>query len=263
MRLHPTPVLITILLCLSGCGSREGGASAAQSSGTRSTPSMTIPVVTEAYPPYSLEREDRIEGISTEVVQAIFREAGLQPGIRLMPWVRAYESARTTPGMLIYSISRTRERESSFVWIGTIAPYDVSLFAHSSRADIKAGPIGGMTHLRVGLVQGTSVIPWFEREGFSQDKNLDLSNSYEANVRKLLAGRIDILPTNRLLMQHILSTLGLPPDSVREVMPLPEVSSEGLWLAAHPKTDPRLVARLRTALARIRASGEYLKIINR
>lgn len=119
-----------------------------------------------------------------------------------------------------------------------------------------------MTHLRVGLVQGTSVIPWFEREGFSQDKSLDLSNSYEANVRKLLAGRIDILPTNRLLMQYILSTLGLPPGSVREVMPLPEVSSEGLWLAAHPKTDPKLVTRLRTALARIRASGEYLKIIN-
>jgi len=255
--------LILLTLLLFACKAKDGDSGRVPSSSTNTHHTSTIQIVTESYPPYSMEENGVITGISSDVVRAIFRIAQLQPEIRLMPWVRAYETARTTPGMLIYSISRTKEREQSFLWIGTIAPYDVSLYALSARTDITARPIGEMTSLRVGLAQGTSVIPWFESEGFVTGKNLDISNSYEANVRKLLAGRIDILPTNRLLMQHLLKTIGAPPDAVREVMHLPQVSSEGLWLAAHPSTDPALISRLKSALGRIRSSGEYLRIISR
>lgn len=253
----------SIFIFLSSCGNKEAENSFTQSSSIASTPTTNLIIVTEDYPPYSLTQGERIEGLSTEVVRAIFREAGHQPEIRLMSWARAYESARTTPGTLIYSISRTRERENLFAWIGIIAPYDVGLFALASRSDIQARPLNELTHLRVGQVRGTSIVPWFERAGFVPGKNLDLGNSHEAYIRKLFAGRIDLLPTNRLMIQYMLSKLGLPPTALREIMPLPEISSEGLWLAAHPKTDPQLIARLRTALEQVRASGEYQRIINR
>ena len=81
----------------------------------------TIRVVTESLPPYQfVEQDGSIGGFATEVVQAIFSITGDHAQIEMMPWARAYEIALHEENILIYSIYRTRYRESLFNWVGPL-----------------------------------------------------------------------------------------------------------------------------------------------
>lgn len=81
-----------------------------------------IRIVTEELPPYNMTQDGQITGMSTEVVQAVLKEVGMSAPIQSMPWARAYDIALNSENTLIYSITRTRQRENLFKWVGDIAP---------------------------------------------------------------------------------------------------------------------------------------------
>ncbi len=64
-------------------------------------------IVTEELPPYNMTQNGRMTGMSTEVVQAVLKEVGMDAPIHSMPWARAYELALNESNVLIYSIVRT------------------------------------------------------------------------------------------------------------------------------------------------------------
>ena len=126
----------------------------------------------------------------------------------------------TTPGMLIYLDLPDKGT-------GTELPLDrhdrsvrcQSLCARGTNRH--HGPSDRRNDLAPGRPgQGTSVIPWFESEGLSPEKSRHLQflrgQCAEASCRQDRHS-----PLNRLLMQHLLKTIGAPPDAVREVMHLP------------------------------------------
>nr|BFE97768.1 hypothetical protein GCM10020185_83040 [Pseudomonas brassicacearum subsp. brassicacearum] len=71
-------------------------------------------IVTEELPPYNMTQNGRMTGMSTEVVQAVLKEVGMDAPIHSMPWARAYELALNESNVLIYSIVRTPAREPLF-----------------------------------------------------------------------------------------------------------------------------------------------------
>ncbi|BBQ54171.1 hypothetical protein WP2S18C03_32520 [Aeromonas veronii] len=76
-------------------------------------------VMTEDYPPFNMQGEGgKIVGLSTEVVEELFKRAGVEYKITLMPWKRAYEDTLSTPNTALYSTTRTPERETLFKWVG-------------------------------------------------------------------------------------------------------------------------------------------------
>ena len=55
-------------------------------------------VMTEDYPPFNMQGEGgKIVGLSTEVVEELFKRAGVEYKLTLMPWKRAYEDTLGTP----------------------------------------------------------------------------------------------------------------------------------------------------------------------
>ncbi|MEI8631015.1 hypothetical protein P4S72_00655 [Vibrio sp. PP-XX7] len=52
--------------------------------------------------------------------------------------------------ILIYSIARTKERESLFKWVGPIAPYNVYLFKLKARSDIIVNTLEDVKKYRIG-----------------------------------------------------------------------------------------------------------------
>ena len=75
----------TSVLCVLLVGSAIAMASRARAE--------TIKVLTEEFPPYNYTEDARITGFSTEVVQAVLKEAKIQGDFQSMPWARAYETA--------------------------------------------------------------------------------------------------------------------------------------------------------------------------
>lgn len=146
-----------------------------------------VRVLTEEFPPYNYTDEGRITGLGTEVVQAVLKELGLQGQFQSLPWSRAYETVINTPGVLLYSIVRTPEREKSFKWVGVIAPADYHLFALAGR-DIRLATLEDARRWQIGTVQQTVGEQYLLSQGFQKGQNLQSSVRNDLNFDKLQQG---------------------------------------------------------------------------
>lgn len=206
----------------------------------------SLQVVTEDYAPYNYLEEAEIKGLGTEVVEAMLEEAGFEYGLDIYPWARAISLARSRPNVLIYSISRFPEREAQFQWIGVIAHINFHVFALAKRDDIK--PFSQLSHARawsIGTVRNDALEQYLIGLNFS---NLQRNNSNEANMLKLLMGRIDLWPVSQEAANYYVRQAGYEPGTLKIVHDIEDFTGGELYVAASLKTAPEVIKRLQEAL---------------
>jgi polar amino acid transport system substrate-binding protein len=226
--------------------------------GTPGLAAEPVLVLTEEFPPYNFTDQGRITGLGTEVVEAVLKELGLQGQIQSMPWARAYETAKNTPGVLLYSILRTSEREKSFKWVGVIAPADYYLFSLAGR-DIRLASLNDAQRWQIGTVQQTVGEQYLLSRGFQKGQNLQSSVRNELNFEKLQQGRIDLWIMNRLTANHLVRQAGhLPGKTLYPALHIEELSSQGgYYMAFGAQTPDATVEQFRKGLEALRRNGTF------
>lgn len=222
--------------------------------------SQSIEVVTEQYPPYNYKENGQLKGISTEIVQAVLKEAGLTANIKLYPWARAYKLAKEKENVLIYSISRTPHREKLFKWVGVIAHIDFYIFALKERTDIQIDQLEDAKKYNVGVVRKDALEQFFTSKGFS---NVNKSISNKAVMEMLFAKRVDLWPISEFAASYLLKVNKHALYEVKKVHHLKDFSSGKLYMAFGPKTSDSVVTQFKLALASIKEKGIYQEIINK
>jgi len=223
-----------------------------------------INVVTEAYPPYNFEETGAVAGVSTEVVRAVLKEAGLEASIEVYPWPRAYKMALEDANTIIYSISRTPERENLFKWIGVIAPADNYLFALKKRTDITINTLDDAKKYMIGTVKDDAADIYLIKNGFVVGKNIERAADYEINMKKLLRERFDLWFSAELVANFFLKQYGnIPSETVKKVYFLKELSADGLYMAFSRNTPDSIVEKCRTALEKLKKDGTYDLILKK
>lgn len=221
-------------------------------------------VVTEELPPYSMLRDGKVTGMSTEVVEAILKQAGLSAPIQSMPWARTYDIALHAENVLIYSLTRTVEREALFQWVGSIASSQLYLYSLAARP-IALNSLDDARAYQIGTVKNDVSEEFLLTQGFEVGKNLQSSNKYESNYEKLKLGHIDLWVSNALNAHYL--ARGSNTEPAFKLVPsllIPQLShAEGLYLACSLNTPPATVERLRAALAAIKVNGVYEAIVKR
>ena len=213
-----------------------------------------IRVVTSEFPPYNFTYNGALVGVSVDVVHALLEEAGVKnTTIENMPWARAYQLAKAESNVLIFSITRTLERESLFKWIGTIAPVDYSFFARK-KSGLRIENLEHARQLRVATTNGDVVDQLCKRLDFPFLQSVGGQNAYEQNVRKLLNGRVDVWGVATLPAIYFLQSTDRRGEVVR-VGAIRELDSEGMYVAFGSMTDDVLVSHFRRALERVRQRG--------
>jgi polar amino acid transport system substrate-binding protein len=248
-RLH----CLRALLCALGFA---GGAASALADGD-------LRVVTEEMPPYNMSQGGQVTGMSTEVVQAVLKEAGMTAGIQSMPWARAYDVALNDANVLIYSIARTPQREKLFKWVGVIAPTHWYLFGRAGHAP-QVKTLDDARKFQIATVNEDAGEQYLVSKGFAIGKNLQSSNKYEFNYDKLKLGRVDLWIANELNATYLVRQARDDPDKqLVRVLDLPELASDGLNMACSVHTPDATVERLRKALETVRRNGIYDTIRHR
>lgn len=220
-----------------------------------------VRVLTEEFPPYNYTDQGRITGLGTEVVEAVLKELGLSGQFQSMPWARAYETAISTPGVLLYSIVRTPERERSFKWVGVIAPADYHLFALAGR-DIRLASLEEAKRWQIGTVQQTVGEQYLLAQGFQKGQNLQSSVRNELNFDKLQQGRIDLWIMNRLTAYQLVRQAGhVPGKTLQDVLRIEALSGQGgFYMAFGAQTPDAVVERFRKGLQATVRNGTYDRI---
>ena len=217
-----------------------------------------LTVVTEELPPYNMTLDGKLTGMSTEVVQAVLKEAGETAPIQSMPWARAYDIALNSEKVLIYSIARTAQRETLFKWVGVIAPTRWYLFSlPGTQFNLKS--LEDARQYQIATVKDDVGEQYLIDKGFAIGRNLQSSNKYEHNYAKLKAGRVDLWISNELNAHYLVRKgSGNPHENAVPQLSLDDLGgANGLCMAFSRNTPDEVVERFRHALARVRADGRY------
>lgn len=223
---------------------------------------QTLKVVTSDFPPFQFVSGGKVIGITTEIVEAVVKNAGFSIDIKSYPWPRTYKMGLKGPGVLIYSIVKTPERAQLFKWIGVIAPYDVYFWKLKSRKDIKITSVADAKAYNCGGVIDDNKSIQLQKLGFVPEKNLDLVASDEINVRKLFAGRIDIMTFDLATFRYKVQAEGLDFSKFERMIKL-QGSSQELQLAASLDTTEATVKKLRAELVAFKKTKQYKEIKTR
>lgn len=242
---------VALLLCV-GCGA--SGAESINSNAAR----VEIHVVTEELPPYNMTRDGVLTGMSTEVVQAVLKEVNVQASIQSMPWARAYDLALHTPNVLIYSITRTAERERLFKWVGTIAASRWFLYSSASHP-VTLLSLDDARDWQTATVNEDVGEQYLMARAFEIGHQLQSSNRYEFNYQKLQTGHVDLWISDELNAYYLARQVGDDPArTLVQSLRIKELEEAGGFNMAFSMGTPDATVQLfQKALETIRANGTY------
>lgn len=219
-------------------------------------------IVMDDYPPFSYEENGEIRGISTRVVKAALKEAGLDAEIEQLPFARAYTMTQEEANVFEYCVARTPEREPLFQWVGIVGPAEQVLFARKEQ-NVQIRDL----HDVQNYVVGTTIEDIVDQYLLSKTQEFDIqldrtSSSYETNMKKLLNGRVDLWGGNKFVGFQLAKDLGYSEQDIEVVYTFEELTSH-YYLVTGLKTSAELVEQLRAAFEVIHQNGgAYQKILD-
>lgn len=218
-----------------------------------------VTLLTEENAPFNFTEGGVLKGLAVDLIVAAMKEAGLPVGpaeIQVLPWARAYDTAQNLPGTMLFSMARTQERENLFAWVGPICKAQIGLVAPRARGIRVAAP-AELRAYTIATVRDGAPEQLLVKAGVPE-QSLDRGNGIEANLKKLLAGRVDMVAFNIPAVMFNLSRMGADPADFSVVYVLRELD---LHYAFHKATDPKILKAVQGALDRIRESGADQAIV--
>ncbi len=211
-----------------------------------------FPVYTEPLAPVHFEEGGNIKGIATEIVNEIFKEAGLLPKFEIYPWKRAYQKALATDESFIYTINRTKKRENLFKWIGPILSKKTYLYKMKDREDINIVNYEDAKNFTTAVILGHSLTTRLLDKGFKEGKELITTPNKDVQIKVFLKGRADLITGNQYTIYQSLKSEGY---SMKDVEPALFISARGYYLGANIDTNDAIIAKLQKANEYVQRSG--------
>ncbi|MBK6999720.1 MAG: transporter substrate-binding domain-containing protein [Rhodoferax sp.] len=208
-------------------------------------------LTTEDAPPTNMLAADgkTIIGSATEQIHELFKRAGIPYTITLYPWVRAITMATNDRNTCVYSTTRTEPREDQFRWVGPVAPNDWVLYAKED-SKITLTALNDAKKFRVGGYRGDAVALYLEEHGFK----LDNATNDEQSLKKLLAGRIDLMATGSSSGPWVAKKAGV------KIKPVLNFQKTSLYLACSLSVSEATVNKLNAVLKEMEKDGTTEKI---
>jgi polar amino acid transport system substrate-binding protein len=217
-----------------------------------------LKIFTEEMPPYNyLGENNEATGFSTGIVKELLKRSGLGVAdgkIKVYPWTRAYMILQKEKNVMLFSMTRSEEREKLFKWVGPIASRTIWFWKLKNRKDINVSSFDDAKQYKVGAVREFASARYMKELGF----NLELCNSEEKNFRKLLAYRIDILTALELAAAYQMNKQGKSFMQLERLVKLDD--RYDYYLALNISTSEEIINSLQNALEDMKNDGTYEKI---
>ena len=221
------------------------------------TRSLTLHYLCEDIPPSNYLRDGRLTGISVDLLKSMWRSMGEpeQP-IKVVPWARGYDAALHNPGHVLFSMSRTRERDSLFKWVGPIFSVRNVLLARAGTKNLPKS-LAEAKSSRIGTIQGDVVESFLLGAGFDPSR-IEGVSSLAQNFEKLRRGRVDFLAHSENTLMEVLRTTKQDPRGYVVVL---EFSRTENFYAFHRQVPDSVILRFQRALDELRP--EHARLLRR
>ncbi len=226
--------------------------------GTAKAQELTIYV--DNWPPYNFVKNDKIVGISTELIETALQKANIQYKLVKYPFKRGLITVQSTPYTMLYTVARIPQRENEFAWIGPLHPRKVFLFKLKNRTDIQVDDLEDIKKYRTGVLSGGSVEQFFINNGLSDDE-YHLVNYSEQLLKMLLIGRLDLIPGDPVDLAYQMKRAGA---KFSELEVTYFISDEGgYYMVANKETPADIIVKVQQSLEGVMATGLRERAIER
>jgi len=218
-----------------------------------------IRLVATEFPPYTSEAiADGGTGVA--ITRAALERVGVSLELGYRPWVRALNEVQSGLWDGVIGAWHSRERESFLSFPRALGITNRIGFMARAGSSHAIGDLSKLGHLKIGTVRDYANPPAFEQAQLQRDEALDdLSN-----LRKLLAGRIDLALIDKGVAFHLLQT------QMRDAAPSftwlePALADVPLYTALSKRTTelPARMAALNKGLLDLQTSGELARLLLR
>lgn len=206
-----------------------------------------------------LDANGKLRGYSVEIVAEIQKRLKTSYPVEILPWSRAYNLLSSKElKVAVFSTTRTKKRNKLFKWVGPLGKYDTLLFA---RKDFKT-PIKTLDDAKkvnsIGCYLDDVRTDLLIQEGFKNLDSISGINVNETNLKKLLAGRIELWICSRNSMYRAAKALKVSPDEIKDAFLVKRMYSYLTFSEAVPDSTVELWQK---TLDEIKADKSYQKIL--
>jgi polar amino acid transport system substrate-binding protein len=156
-------------------------------------------LTTFEYPPYIAESDQGARGLAVDIVKTAFARMGQAIAIEFYPITRGQYMLLNGGADVFFSIKKTPEREQSMLFPQRpLMSQDYVFFVRKGSPWRFNGSFSSVAEASIGVVGTTSYGKRFDSARQANTfKRLDTTTSHETNLRKLLAGRVDMVICSR------------------------------------------------------------------
>jgi polar amino acid transport system substrate-binding protein len=219
----------------------------------------TLRLVATEFPPYTSAALPE-GGIASAITRAALDRSGLAMELHFRPWVRALSELQQGVWDGIIGAWKNPERERFMAYPRSLGITNKIGFMARAGSKLAVHDLGRLAGLKIGTVRDYANPPAFEAARLDRDEAVDdLSN-----LRKLLAGRVDLALIDKGVAHHLLQT-ELREAAQALVWLEPPVAEMPLYTALSrrkPAHQAQLVAFDR-GLVELQTSGELSRILQR
>jgi len=179
--------------------------------------------LTDELAPFNYQEDGILTGISVEILEAVFRDIGVnrtRADVRVVPWTEGFEAARNDTGTVLFSVVRIPEREPYFKWAGPFTSARSVLFAPMAR-NITIVTAADLNQYRIGTIQDSVENALLVGQGVNASQ-LVPAQTLEELLRMLEAGEIDLWAMGELPGRHLMLTTAADPNAYEIVYTLSE-----------------------------------------
>jgi len=223
-----------------------------------------INIMTEVYPPYNMEVNGELKGISVEILDAMLDHMKLDQNssdVVLTNWSRAYSLALKKKNYMVFSTTRTEQREKLFKWVGPIIQTKIGLIAKKSK-HIRLADLSDLNNYRIGTVLKDVGELLIIEAGIDKKNIHSISgkNVIELSFKKLNNDRIDLFSYDFYVANYQAKEKGFNLDDYENIYTLKEAE---LYFAFNKSTSDETIATWQSALDAIKKNGLYKKFVEK
>lgn len=217
-------------------------------------------ILTDPWPPFSLQEEQTIKGLDVEIIEAVFAKLDIPIQLKIYPWKRCLAMVKEQKADAVLDLSVTPERKAFLSFPHEPVSEGVTVFFTKKEKQIPFSGLKDLTGLRAGALLGYRYCEEIDNAPFilSADRVKELKQ----NFKKLLAGRIDFLIAVDLVGHFTAKTMGIS-DQVHTI-PNANYCRGGNYLAFAKKAESdQLATKFGQALRLFKTTKSHQMILQK
>jgi polar amino acid transport system substrate-binding protein len=204
--------------------------------------------------------EHKEGGYLIAITKAALKSVGYTTEVEFMPWKRALEMVMNGQNEALLAAYYTEERAVKMAYTESIGQTEIVFFKKKER-DIQYSKLEDMKPYRIGIIRGASISNEFDSAAYLHKEEV---RSPDLNIRKLLAGRVDLIVEQKAVILNFLRNQF--PEHMNSVVPLELPLKVSQYYNAFSRDYPNYEKRVKdfnTGLKKIQSDRTYQKIIER